>query len=497
MVDDGTESSSNAALLRHTLRMYISNNDVSGDEIETPVLSLVLNGDEQTLLMVYHALNDDNSPVIVFRDTGGAASDLYHFWDASSKGRAAHHVSVDGSRSQTYADEANRLLPLIVEAGKASGHNRRPLLEFVHLRQLFDGDLSSAEEEIEHTILTAVLNGCKNTQQEVLLAVAWGQVQVLQNMLQQEADWAIPGDVNVRESSSRSTVDVSASIREGSSRAKARRMKAMALEAALMRKDEDVVKCLLDFGAEAAHVDCTRLFRLSEKLVTFNHDEMGILDSDQKWQKGEWTRVLADLVDGYKHHMEIRKQVVEENSLIMSPTWTDLTMWAVLVDDFEMAHVLWARSRMPLRGALMASQFCSRMAVRLPLALCGFRDYGGWVRVHTSMYMLNVGLFLRALLRVIGRGACTCMQDEDGCAADSVKLKDQALGYEQWAVDLLDQLPEGVAHLCLLLIRRSPYGGQTLWPASALESATTEDGLRSVPCKQVAPAQLPSPVLSA
>lgn len=76
-------------------------------------------------------------------------------------------------------------------------------------------------------------------------------------------------------------------------------------------------------------------------------------------------------------------------------------------------------------------------------------------------------------------------QDEHNCAADSVKLMEQAQKYEQWAIDLLDQLPEGVAHLCMLLIRRSPHGGQALWPASALESAATEDGLRSVPCKQV------------
>ena len=221
--------------------------------------------------------------------------------------------------------------------------------------------------ELEDTILEAVLNGCKSTQQEILLAVAWGEVQVLQNLLQLEADWAIPGDITAtarHTSSQASTEDVSGS---NSSRAKARLMKAMALEAALMRKDENVVKCLLDFGAEAAHVDCTRLFRQSPKLVTFDHEEMGILHGDQRWQKGEWTHVLADLVDGYKHHMEVRRRVVEENSLQLSPTWTDLTIWAVLVDVPEMAHVLWRRSRMPLRFALMASQFCRRMAVRPPL----------------------------------------------------------------------------------------------------------------------------------
>ena len=353
MVDDGTESSSSAALFRYNLRMYISNHDVSGDEIETPVLSLVFNGDEQTLLMAYHALKDDGSPVIVFCDTGGAAADLYRYY--STKGEAV--VIAGESRSQKYADAVNRLLPLIVEAGTDKGHNGRELLEFVNLQQLFDGDLSSAEEVLERTILTSVLNGCKDTQQEILLAVAWGHVQVLQDMLQQESDWAIPGELTMRASSD----DM---LGGSSSRAKARRMKAMALEAALMRKDEDVVKCLLDFGAEAAHVEFEKLFMRSPKLVTFDHGEMGITHEKRLWQNGCWPRVLALLVDGYDYHMDVREMVCAPRSL--SPTWTDLTIWAVLVDDPEMAHVLWRRSRMPLRCALMASQFCRRMAVRPP-----------------------------------------------------------------------------------------------------------------------------------
>ena len=45
LIDDGTTNGAAATGVRTALRMFISNNDVSGDGIETPVLSIVLNGD--------------------------------------------------------------------------------------------------------------------------------------------------------------------------------------------------------------------------------------------------------------------------------------------------------------------------------------------------------------------------------------------------------------------------------------------------------------------
>eukprot|EP00966_Prymnesium_polylepis_P024056 554021-Prymnesium_polylepis.1 len=63
LIDDGTKNPASAKVVRTALREYISNNDVSGDGIETPVLSIVINGDQETLQMALSALQDDRSPV--------------------------------------------------------------------------------------------------------------------------------------------------------------------------------------------------------------------------------------------------------------------------------------------------------------------------------------------------------------------------------------------------------------------------------------------------
>ena len=46
----------------------------------------------------------------------------------------------------------------------------------------------------------------------------------------------------------------------------------------------------------------------------------------------------------------------------ITPTFTDLMMWAVLAGQHELATVLWAKAEYPLRAALMASQLCQRLS---------------------------------------------------------------------------------------------------------------------------------------
>ena len=59
----------------------------------------------------------------------------------------------------------------------------------------------------------------------------------------------------------------------------------------------------------------------------------------------------------------------------ITPMWTDLTMWAVLAGQHELAIELWSKAESPLRAALMASQLCQRLA-KEPLLRADSKELG-------------------------------------------------------------------------------------------------------------------------
>ena len=165
-----------------------------------------------------------------------------------------------------------------------------------------------------------------------------------------------------------------------------------------LRKDEPLVRCLLEFGAEASKVNAQKLWESSAALVRYDKPTM-YAGHGGEWAVGEWYLVLEELVGGYDYHMNVRGTLAGGLREVL-PTWTDLTMWSVLIGEPDLAHTLWRRSRMPLRAALMASQFCRLMA------------------------------------------------GQEAMVADSAELADNAARFEQWALDLLDEMPQDQAYLC-------------------------------------------------
>ena len=53
------------------------------------------------------------------------------------------------------------------------------------------------------------------------------------------------------------------------------------------------------------------------------------------------------MVDGYGMHLEARKDIARQGDGDgrISPMWTDLTMWAVLAGQHELAIELWSKVR--------------------------------------------------------------------------------------------------------------------------------------------------------
>lgn len=165
------------------------------------------------------------------------------------------------------------------------------------------------------------------------------------------------------------------------------------------------------------------------------------------------TQVLSELVDGYRAHIDVRQSLhladlADKPSEQMVPTWTDLMMWAVLSGQDEMAVMLWAKSKEPLRAALMASQLCRRL------------------------------------------------HHEPELRADAAYLLEQSEDYEQLALDVLDAIrdSEDAAQILSLIpwqwydtaasIRNPKWARKYLWTDSPIEMCE-EDGKLSYPCRRV------------
>lgn len=172
----------------------------AGNVLATPMVTMVVGGDQHTLELVLATLRKAK-PVVVLADCGGAACDLARFWrsgelpaeietfdgcddeptdeggetsgiepseyDACGNGQAAQ---VDAGRA-AYVTRCSELLPLIKEAGTvALGANRAPMLSFFETGDDADG----AGNNLETVLLEAVLSDCERPTDAIMYAVAWG-----------------------------------------------------------------------------------------------------------------------------------------------------------------------------------------------------------------------------------------------------------------------------------------------------------------------------------
>ena len=68
--------------MRSDIEQHISNHDMSGDGIETPVVTVVIGGDPKDMRTIEHvhsALRFKN-PVVVLAGSGGTADDICRCW---------------------------------------------------------------------------------------------------------------------------------------------------------------------------------------------------------------------------------------------------------------------------------------------------------------------------------------------------------------------------------------------------------------------------------
>ena len=126
---------------------------------------------------------------------------------------------------------------------------------------------------------------------------------------------------------------------------------------------------------------------------------------------------------GYDKHLESRKALSARKALKskvigsfgakksrspggdLVPTWLDLMMWAVLIGEDRLARLLWRKTDEPMRAAIMGARVANKIAAEL--------------------------------------GPDHLKYEE---------LKKQAQQYEQWAIDVLDEIKEDDMAIALLTV---------------------------------------------
>ena len=403
----------NVIPLRRRVERYISDEDISSDAIQTPKMVLVVGGDLAVLRTVRNALNPKDVstgtsvPVLVAAESGGAARDIFDYcsgWEGEDG-----EDSLDGIRARwardsvdaEYVKYAPGLLAAIHEFGQDKGQNDSQQLAFykpASTELLANDDLSLRVQE-------HLLNDCPNMYQEALLAVSWGEPVILKHQLENNGP-AIFDSTRAVDNDSPATKNL--------------------LTVALMRGVVDVVRIVMahfdqprlvvpddlfvtEFNRypynDTIHLwDATvgagkgkqRKSRFSflkvrnksaiKKVVTSvaPEPEAGERNSKREFRSSKehadamhgWEHagpILSRMIVGYDKHLKSRCRLLSSStgtgylntaagSSRLSPMWNDVMIWAVLSGQHDLAELLWEKSTMPLRSAIMAQQLCILLA---------------------------------------------------------------------------------------------------------------------------------------
>ena len=530
-----------AVTFREELEKFISSNDVSGDEIQTPKMLLVINGDSDVLEWVYKAVDADDPstgtsvPVLVLSDSGGAAKDIYDYimgvevpaggnvWDADNSKRKLP-VEDGKGRDAAYVAKAAELLPKILHHGKMTGQNVTRQLAFFTLSK----DLEF-KDDLANAIQKAMMNDCPDVNEEALLSVVWGEPAFLQEKLEEAA-----GEILY--------------IREKPGAAKQRKD---LLQLGLLLKDTPVVNTILRFTQSPSFVTMNDLFIVphnrypvarTEKLwqtekkkiaklsaaksiaakagwkkaghlaaliatgsspmkimtnertslsgedkstgqdeasLTANKDEP---QGDGGWQYAEG--VLGMMVDGYQAHLAARRRLFTDESdyFTRQIAGTSLDLRVGLLGSWTV--------NLQQKDGHGKVRFIHRMAP-------SFGDLMMWA-VLAGAHELATLLWTRTdepiRAAIMASQLCRLLSRDDALRADRDELRERSEEYENLAIEVLDSIRESSDASPLLSL--IPWAWEMgsgekrpqrmlLWDSSVLESSAQDDGLLSVPCMRL------------
>ena len=482
-------------VLRSAFERLICDEDVSGDGIETPKVVLVAGGDATTLRWVKDALDPHSTvsgksrPVLVLADSGGAAADIWRYCGDEKASAAGELPTISGGRTADYVAEAHVLLPEIARLGAMCGNNTTPQLSFYRL-----SDDMEAEDNLAlgRAIQSALLNDCASRKDEILLAVSWGEPHILRELLERNA--------------------ASSDLKQ------LRKDKGVALTEALLRRDAGIARCLVEFSAEAKHVDIDRLFCPSlnkydvEPLWPTEDDDVvgggeagglstaergggavasavrarpnrAALDGDAAALDGDVGAPRLVKGGGGAAARKPRSRLGRKSRRVADGDDADApALWELILERWADGYTHYLRVRTHLaRAAGEARPDPNWFDLVLWATLCGEVDLVKllWERTEEP---LRAALTASQVCAKLGY-VCETMH--------RAELADAREAYEQLALDLLDAVKEEKEALPLLALVRceeEPVAGGgrlPLWDESPIDSACEEDGRSSFPCARL------------
>ena len=282
-------------------------------EAMTPMVLVVVGGGMGTLRTIVHTLQNER-PVVVFGDSGGAAAHIRAFHTKYTQAGHEHLTAMWGVVHE-YID----LLTKIHRLGTVTkGIHQHPLLTFFNT-----SDDISAGNDFDQRILAALLSNCQDTIDAINLAVFWRNPLIIKMQLRTS---------NMYEP----------------------RRLSHAFEHALMCQNAAVVRVLIEHNARPTFIIYSNLWfdsmharqRMSTPTLIHQMSMSAVTSFVPR-------HALAKICGiGYANHIEARLTVSNDRS--MCTTWCDLVVWAVVSGQCEMARCLWVKTREPLRSALNA-----------------------------------------------------------------------------------------------------------------------------------------------
>lgn len=129
------------------------------------------------------------------------------------------------------------------------------------------------------------------------------------------------------------------------------RLLSLALEAALLRRDVPVTRMLLEFEASPMYTriqllfdPCFNRYQLSEATWTLHDKDDAETEKEFVPDISMASQVLSEHVAGYAGHFVVRDRLAANGvAQALSPTWTDLMMWAILAGGEKTPARLLAR----------------------------------------------------------------------------------------------------------------------------------------------------------
>ena len=361
------------------------------EDIEVPMVMLVVGGGIGTLRVVLGGLRNDR-PVVVLPDSGAAALAIFSVCIGAGESRQKMEPAEAAKRMVRFKPEMHKEVAQLLDeirtaSARYTGFNKNEAVQAYEMQQ---------QKSLRDVILTALLDDCKNPTDAIRLAVSWkdpditrGQLETSKNLDQDglkrgfevalanadtevvreliASSYARPEQVRIHEITNKGS---HLNFRVRTTPSSARRSGIDFAELYEEYKTDIMIQPDLGgvkkVGRKLAWCEMSRWVKsrrgkeTEEPLYEVGTDSefgLAILGRELDWDFNYMTNYLH-----FRGCMAMAKDTTDTEEKKLRCNWFDLMMIAVLAGQQQLAKLLWVKVEEPLRAALMASLICQRAA---------------------------------------------------------------------------------------------------------------------------------------